>query len=121
MSMETLDSPSAGAQPFHRISHQSLSKSFPTSCPNNGIPFRSSSSHDERIVRDRRVPLASPPALGHAVPSVHHAVSVQMPTWKDMCGMALGEPRVKAAQRSGYPRSFLHPDIKRVGIQVLVT
>ena len=102
LSMKILDSPSLGAQPFHVISHQSPSKSIPTLCPDNGIPIHSSITHDEPIIRDRRVPLAQPPTLDHAVPFIHRAVSVQMPTWKDMCGIALGEPLVKTVQWSGY-------------------
>ena len=83
--------------------------SLPTLSPN--MPTHSSTN--ERVHYRRRL-LPSTPALGYPVPPTRHAVSVQMPTWKDMCGMALGEPRVKAAQQIGYPRSFLHPDIKKV-------
>ncbi|KAF8534749.1 pyridoxal phosphate-dependent transferase [Trichophaea hybrida] len=46
--------------------------------------------------------LPAPPPLGHPVPNTRHAVSVQMSTWQDMCGMALGEARVKDAQQIGY-------------------
>lgn len=83
--------------------------SFPTLSPN----MSTHPSIHERV-RYPRLLLPSPPAFGHPVPRTRHAVSVQMPTWKDMCGMALGEPRVKAAQQIGYPRSFIHPDIKEV-------
>lgn len=83
--------------------------SLPTLSPN--MPTHSSTN--ERVHHRRRL-LPPPPALGYPVPPTRHAVSVQMPTWNDMCGMALGEPRVKAAQQIGYPRSFLHPDIKKV-------
>ncbi|KAL8704245.1 MAG: hypothetical protein Q9201_002591 [Fulgogasparrea decipioides] len=58
--------------------------------------------------------LPQPPPTGFAVPSTHHAVSVQMNTWRDMQGMMLGEPRVKKVQQIGYPRSFLHPDVVKV-------
>lgn len=67
----------------------------------------------ERI-HEQCLHLPLPPPLGYPVPPTHHAISVQMPTWKDMCDMAHGEPRVKDVQQIGYPRSFLHPDIKEV-------
>lgn len=82
---------------------------FPTLSPN----ISTDSSTPERVHYSRLL-LPPPPAFGHPVPPTRHAVSVQMPTWRDMCGMALGEPRVKAAQQIGYPRSFIHPDIKEV-------
>ena len=61
-----------------------------------------------------RMPLEKPPPLGHAVPNTEHAISVQMPTWRDMCDMALGVIRVKQLQQNGYPRSFLHSNIQQV-------
>lgn len=54
------------------------------------------------------------PSLGFPVPSHRHAVSVQLPTWKDMRGMVAEEPRVIGVQQIGYPRSFLHKDIVKV-------
>ena len=60
------------------------------------------------------MPQEKPPPLGHRVPDVNHAISVQLPTWQDMCGMAFGDTRVKQVQRSGYPRSFLHQDVEKV-------
>ena len=62
------------------------------------------------------MPLENPPPLGHRVPDLSHAISVQMPTWQDMCDMALGDPRVKSVQQSGYPRSFLHHDVEKVSL-----
>ncbi|KAE8373757.1 cystathionine gamma-synthase [Aspergillus bertholletiae] len=58
------------------------------------------------------MPLPVPPPLGHAIPYSRHAVSVQLPTWVDMCGMAHGEDRVKRALRIGYPRSFIQGDVR---------
>ncbi|KAB8068847.1 cystathionine gamma-synthase [Aspergillus leporis] len=58
------------------------------------------------------MPLPVPPPLGHAVPYSRHAVSVHLPTWLDMCGMAHGEPWVKKVQRIGYPRSFIQSDVR---------
>lgn len=55
--------------------------------------------------------LPQPPPTGFPIPKTHHAVSVQMTTWKDMQGLMLGHERIKKVQQIGYPRSFLHPDI----------
>lgn len=55
------------------------------------------------------------PALGHRVPDLPHAVSVQLPEWQDMIDFANGEKRVRSVQEGGYPRSFLHKDVQRVG------
>lgn len=65
---------------------------------------------------DARMPESMPatPPLGHPVPNVHHAISVQLPTWDDIKEMFTGAPRVKDVQRTGYPRSFVHDDIKKV-------
>jgi cystathionine gamma-synthase len=58
--------------------------------------------------------LVSLPPLGHRVPNVPHAVSVQLPKWQDMVDFAYGNSRVQSVQKSGYPRSFLHKDVQRV-------
>lgn len=58
-------------------------------------------------------PMPAKPPLGHPVPNVHHAISVQLPTWDDIKEMFTGAPRVKNVQRTGYPRSFVHDDIKK--------
>ncbi|KAF2753573.1 PLP-dependent transferase, partial [Pseudovirgaria hyperparasitica] len=52
--------------------------------------------------------------LGTAIPEARHAISVQIPTWRDMCGLGGGDLRVMKALRNGYPRSFLHQDIRRL-------
>lgn len=54
------------------------------------------------------------PGLGAPVPNVPHAISVMLPTWDDICEMFTGAPRVKNAQETGYPRSFIHKDVERV-------
>ena len=59
-------------------------------------------------------PLPLTPAMGQPVPNVEHAVSVQLPTWDDIKEMFTGAPRVKNAQLTGYPRSFIHQDVKQV-------
>ncbi|RAH65878.1 cystathionine gamma-synthase, partial [Aspergillus aculeatinus CBS 121060] len=53
------------------------------------------------------------PAMGQPVPNVEHAVSVQLPTWDDIKEMFTGAPRVKNAQLTGYPRSFIHEEVKK--------
>ena len=59
--------------------------------------------------------LPQPPPLGFPVPDDRHAVSVQVPTWQDIRGMAAEEPRVSLVQQIGYPRTFLNQDIVKVG------
>ena len=58
--------------------------------------------------------LPTPPSLGHPVPNVRHAISVHLPTWDDIKEMFTGALRVKSVQRTGYPRSFIHEDVKEV-------
>ena len=58
--------------------------------------------------------LPATPSLGQPVPDVPHAVSVQLPTWNDIKEMFTGAARVKQVQQTGYPRSFIHEDIKQV-------
>ncbi|KAG0154211.1 hypothetical protein PDIDSM_1591 [Penicillium digitatum] len=58
-------------------------------------------------------PLPLTPSMGQPVPNVEHAVSVQLPTWDDIKEMFTGAPRVKNAQLTGYPRSFIHDDVKK--------
>lgn len=58
--------------------------------------------------------ILSTPPLGFPVPDCRHAISVQLPTWQDMCDFALGKSRIKDVQQIGYPRSFIHSDIERV-------
>ena len=75
--------------------------------------------HAERIVGwpspDARMSLISPPPpLGHPVPAGPHATSVQLDTWKDVVDAVAGALRMKEIQQSGYPRSLLHQDIRRV-------
>ena len=68
---------------------------------------------------DSVIPHPLTPLMGYRVPSRPHAVSVQLPTWDDIKEMFTGAPRVKDAQQTGYPRSFIHQDVKRVCIHVL--
>ncbi|MFA7235685.1 MAG: PLP-dependent transferase [Phycisphaeraceae bacterium] len=54
-------------------------------------------------------PLYLPEHLGQPLPGAIHAVSVCLPTWRDVVGYETGEPRVVSALRSGYPRFVYHP------------
>ncbi|KAG6009339.1 hypothetical protein E4U21_002647 [Claviceps maximensis] len=53
-----------------------------------------------------------PSSLGSPIPSLPHAISVQLPEWKDVVDFARGATRIRSIQRGGYPRSFIHRDIQ---------
>lgn len=53
-------------------------------------------------------------ALGVSIPNLPHAISVSLPTWDDNIGYEEGEKRVVDAMVNGYPRFFIHRDIKAV-------
>jgi cystathionine gamma-synthase len=53
--------------------------------------------------------------LGRAIPEGLHAISVQVPTWSDMCGMGRGDLQIMDALQNGHPRTFIRKDIKEVG------
>jgi cystathionine gamma-synthase len=56
-----------------------------------------------------------PQATGGAVPPfTPHAISVSLPTWKDVVGYEEGDPRVVQAMECGYPRFFIHKSIQKV-------
>lgn len=51
--------------------------------------------------------------LGHSIPAnTPHAISVSLPTWKDIVGYEEGDPRVVNSMKCGYPRFFFHPDVR---------
>ncbi|KAJ5508394.1 cystathionine gamma-synthase [Penicillium freii] len=50
--------------------------------------------------------------LGTPVPSRNHAVSVQLPKWKDMVGLGNADAQTLNALKNGYPRSILHVDVQ---------
>ncbi|MEX2580181.1 MAG: PLP-dependent transferase [Verrucomicrobiales bacterium] len=54
-------------------------------------------------------PFCRPEDLGLAIPDSDHAVSVCLPTWKDVVGYEEGEPDVLEALECGYPRFLEHP------------
>ncbi|MGA1538882.1 MAG: PLP-dependent transferase [Chthoniobacterales bacterium] len=59
-------------------------------------------------------PLCHAEDLGAPIPDSLHAVSVCLPTWADVIGYEEKEPRVIDKMRTGYPRFFFHPLIKKV-------
>lgn len=53
--------------------------------------------------------------LGEPLPvEDRHAVSVSMPTWKDVHGYEQGKAEVHEKLKTGYPRFFLHPSYKKL-------
>ena len=54
-------------------------------------------------------PFCRPEDLGLAIPDSDHAVSVCLPTWRDVIGYEEGEDRVVDAMECGYPRFLAHP------------
>jgi cystathionine gamma-synthase len=59
--------------------------------------------------------------LGKAIPDGPHAISVQIPTWSDMCGMGRGDIQIMTALKNGYPRTFIHQTIQKVLLSQLPT
>ncbi len=56
-------------------------------------------------------PAHRPEDLGVPLPDCEHAVSVALPTWRDIIDYEEEHPRIVAALQAGYPRFFLHPRI----------
>jgi cystathionine gamma-synthase len=54
------------------------------------------------------------PVGGSVPPFTPHAISVSLPTWKDVVGYEEGEQRVVQAMECGYPRFFIHKSIQKV-------
>ena len=53
--------------------------------------------------------------LGNPIPAfTEHAVSVSLPKWADNVAYEEGEARVLDAMQTGYPRFFIHTNIKKV-------
>lgn len=54
-------------------------------------------------------------ALGASIPPhTPHAISVSLPTWKDVVGYEEGDARVMNSMVNGYPRFFIHLSIEKV-------
>ncbi|RUS18947.1 pyridoxal phosphate-dependent transferase [Endogone sp. FLAS-F59071] len=59
--------------------------------------------------------LLPPAELGSSIPpNIFHAVSVSLPTWQDNVDYEEGVPRVHNKMVCGYPRFFVHPEIKKL-------
>ncbi|KAJ5201169.1 hypothetical protein N7449_005972 [Penicillium cf. viridicatum] len=69
------------------------------------LPGGSASLHKKRN-------LPTPPPLGYTIPNRDHAISVQFPSWEDVCGYATGNPAIVNSLQNGYPRTFLHKDVQ---------
>jgi cystathionine gamma-synthase len=53
--------------------------------------------------------------LGNPIPAfTEHAVSVSLPKWADNVAYEEGEARVLDVMQTGYPRFFIHTNIKKV-------
>ena len=56
--------------------------------------------------------------LGLAMPPSEHAVSVALPTWKDVIGYEEKAPEVMSKLQNGYPRFVIHRVISELAIQM---
>ena len=55
--------------------------------------------------------------LGNPIPAfTEHAISVSLPNWVDNVGYEEGDPRVIDTMQTGYPRFFIHLNIRKVSI-----
>jgi hypothetical protein len=53
--------------------------------------------------------------LGNPIPAfTEHAISVSLPKWADNVGYEEGEARVIDTMQTGYPRFFIHLNIRKV-------
>ncbi|KAI1332249.1 pyridoxal phosphate-dependent transferase [Xylariaceae sp. FL0255] len=58
--------------------------------------------------------------IGDSIPSnTAHAVSVSLPTWQSNIDYEEGDPLLKAAMVTGYPRFFVHKSICALGKDIL--
>lgn len=59
------------------------------------------------------LPPSSP--LGSPLPSTDsHAVTVSLGTWSDFVKYKAGDPIVVGQMKTGYPRYYIHPIIRKV-------
>ncbi len=56
--------------------------------------------------------------LGQPIPVSPHAVSVALPLWQDVVGYEEKDPRVVNALSSGYPRFFIHAEVRELARQI---
>jgi cystathionine gamma-synthase len=56
-----------------------------------------------------------PVEIGSPIPAnTSHAISVTLPTWRDNVDYEEAAERVVSRMKCGYPRFFIHPQIKQV-------
>lgn len=60
-------------------------------------------------------PVWEPDQLGQPIPGSPHAVSVALPSWRDVVGYEEKSPRVMSRLSSGYPRFVVHPLVQELG------
>lgn len=58
------------------------------------------------------------PPQGVAIPDVEHAISVQIETWEDICGIGRHDQQTINSLQNGYPRSFFHKYVQAVSILI---
>src|ERR1017187_6401322 len=56
--------------------------------------------------------------LGRPIPASPHAVSVALPRWQDVVGYEEKKPEVVNALMSGYPRFFIHAEVRELAQQI---
>jgi cystathionine gamma-synthase len=56
--------------------------------------------------------------LGQPIPASPHAVSVALPRWQDVVGYEEKKPEVVNALSSGYPRFFIHAQVRELAQQI---
>ena len=56
--------------------------------------------------------------LGQPLPVSAHAVSVALPRWRDVVGYEEKKPEVINALTSGYPRFFIHAEVRELARQI---
>lgn len=56
--------------------------------------------------------------LGRPIPASPHAVSMALPRWQDVVGYEEKKPEVVNALISGYPRFFIHAEVRELARQI---
>ena len=67
----------------------------------------------------RRDPCWQASDLGHPLPDSPHAVSVALPTWRDVIAYEENDPNCRNALRTVYPRFGLHPLVAALAKEAL--
>ncbi|KAK8011608.1 hypothetical protein PG990_010573 [Apiospora arundinis] len=59
-------------------------------------------------------PIGFSKPLGEQIPDTRHAISVSLPTWDSIVGLANKDPAILGALKGGYPRFIFHKDVMAV-------